>query len=323
MGGKGLTIQEGENIMGLDHSNAFVRLSFDGLIGFCFCRREDYSCQMGMVQVPDHEPLISVDRIYPNGTRYQILNNYPLTAANNISLEVRDPVRAESTTYPESFAGQFFDRLSDSGDPEDFRWIMNLQGEDFHGEHLRLKRGGSGDTLLRPKITIPSAIFYTLEKTPTSFRRFRNLEDPRPRPIGKIADQVGADILCRPDPDDHGQKLVTLKIAGHDDRLLYRNIDQGRGFRYAIKITNLCRRVGTGEPLCGDQSDFPYYYKVAQDDDDIKYDLGTMHAPGDPYGRTLIEQFNESYYPEFVGFKSDGPPQVCSVGFFGLANKIP
>ena len=40
--------------MGLDHSNAFVRLIFDGLIGFCFCRRGDYDCQMGMVQAPDH-----------------------------------------------------------------------------------------------------------------------------------------------------------------------------------------------------------------------------------------------------------------------------
>jgi hypothetical protein len=306
--------------MGLDHSNAFVRLSFDGLIGFCFCRREDYSCQMGMVQVPDHEPLISLNRINPNGTLFPMLTDYPLTPENEISLVVRDPVRTESTTFPESYAGTIFDRLSDTGDPEDFRWIMNLQGEDFHGEHLRLKRGGSGDTLLRPRITVPSAIFYTLEKTPVKFRRFRHPEDPRSRPIGKIADQVGADILCR--PDEHGQKLVTLKIGG-TGRALYRNTEEGRGFRYAIKITNLCRRVGTGEPLCGDQSDFPHYYKVAQDDDDIKFDLGTMHPPGDPDGRTVISQFNESYFPEFRGFRSDGPPQVCSVGFFGLANKIP
>lgn len=308
--------------MGLDHSNAFVRLSFDGLIGFCFCRREDYDCQMGMVQVPDHEPLISLTRLNPNGTLYPMLTDYPLTPANHISLEVTDPVRAESTTYPESYAGTIFDRLTDTGDPEDFRWIMNLQGEDFHGEHLRLKRGGSGDTLLRPRITVPNAIFYTLEKTPVSFKRFRNPEDPRPRPIGKIADQVGADILCH--PGDHGQKLVILKIAGQADRPLYRNIDEARGFRYAIKITNLCRRVGTGEPLCSTtESDFPQYYKVAQDDEDIKYDLGKMHDPKDPYGITPIPYFNEHYYPEFVGYKSDGPPQVCSLGYFGLANNLP
>ena len=307
--------------MGLDHSNAFVRLIFDGLIGFCFCRRGDYDCQMGMVQAPDHEPLIRIDRINPNGTLFQILGDTGLSATNDISIAVTRPERIESTTYPESFAGTIFDRLTDTGDPEDFRWIMNLQGDDFHGEHLHLKRGGSGDTLLRPRISVPNAIFYTLEKTPVRFKRFRNPEDPRPRPIGKIADQVGADILCK--PDDDGNKVVKIKIAGGAEYPLERKNAQGRGFRYLVKITNLCRRVGTGQPLCPDKSDFPHYYKVAEDDEGIKYDLGTLHPPDDPDGRIVIPQFNETYFPEFRGYRSDGPPQVCSLGYFGRANNIP
>jgi hypothetical protein len=307
--------------MGLDHSNAFVRISFDGLIGFCLCRRDDYRCEMGMVQAEDHEPLISVDRVNPNGTLTPKLTDYPLTRASDISIVVTDPIRLGSTTFPETFAGHTFDRLRDVGDPEDFRWIMDLQGEDFHGPHLRLKRGGGGDTLLRPRITVPSAIFYTQDKTPTRFRRFRHPEDPGQRPIGKLADRVGADILCH--PDAKGQKLVTVKIAGKDDLPLYRNTKEGRGFRYAIKITNLCRRPGSGKPLCGDQSDFPSYYKVAEDEDGIQYDLGTMHPDGDPDGINPITHFNERHFPEFANFKSNGPPQNCVIGFFGLANSIP
>jgi hypothetical protein len=305
--------------MGLDHSNAFVRISFDGLIGFCFCRRDDYRCQMGMVQVADHQPLISIDRIHPNGTLTSMLSDYALMRDNDISIVVTDPVRSESTTFPETFAGHTFDRVRDIGDPEDFRWIMDLQGEDFHGEHLRLKRGGAQETYLRPRISVPSAIIYTLDKTPTKYRRFKYPDDPTQRPIGKIADRVGADILCR--PDAHGQKLVQLKIAGYRDYDLYRNTADGNGFRYSVKISNLCRR--TGEPLCGDQSDFPAYYKVSEDEDGIQYDLGTMHPEGDPDGKNPIPQFNEKHYPEFANYKSNGPPQSCAVGFFGRANSIP
>jgi hypothetical protein len=307
--------------MGLDHSNAFVRLSFDGLIGFCFRRRDDHRCEMGIVQVKDHDPLINVDRINPNGTWKSMLTNFALTPKHNVLIEVKDPVQTKSTTFPSPAAAYEFDRLSDTGDAEDFRWIMDLQGEDFHGEHLRLKRGGAEDTVLRPRISIPSAIFYTLDKTQHQFRRYTDPEDPAPRPIGKIADRVGADILCR--PGEKGQKLVTLKIAGQKDLELFRNTKEGSAFRYWIRITNLCRYTDDGKPVCPDQSDFPHYYRVAEDADGIKYDLGAIHPPDDNLGRNLVTQFNEKHYPEFAGFRSNGPPQVCAVGFFGLANVIP
>lgn len=308
--------------MGLDHSDAFVRLTFDGLIGFCFYQgKQQQRCEMGMVQVPDHEPLLTVNRVNPNGTLTPILTDYHLNQTSDVSLEVNDPVRPQSTRFPESMASGDFDRFNTANDPEDFRWVLDLQGKDFHEDRLRLKTGGSGDTLLRPRITVPNAIFYTLDKTQDQFYRFKRIDETMSVPIGKIADQVGADILCR--PGDHGQKLVTLKVNGEPDIRMFRNTTQGNGFRYAIKITNLCRRAGTGRPLCPNQSDFPHYYKVAEDKDGVQFDLKKLYSKDDPAGTTPIDDFNAEHFPEFAGFRSNGPPQVCSLGFFGRATSIP
>jgi hypothetical protein len=298
--------------MGLDHSQAFVRISFDGLIGFCICTRDDYRCEMGMVPEPAHDPLIKIVRLSTDGTRKVILDNYRLGPTDDVKIEAVKPVGRGVST----FTGSVWDPVGDQGDAEDFRWVMNLQGERFHGEYLKLNQG-TGATLLRPKVTIPHGIFYTKEKTSVAFRRFRRPNFEPRVPIGKIADILGADILC---DFDAGQKTVRVTIGSQAPSLLEFKTAEGAGFRYKIKITNLCRRSGGG-PTCRSESDFPHYYKVATDEEAITYDLQPIYPPGDPRGTNPID--DDKYFPQLQGFASDGPPEVCSVAFFGRANFIP
>ena len=300
--------------MGLDHSLAFVSVFFDGLIGFCICRREDYRCEMGMVPAPDHEPLLSIERISTDGSIKWILKDQGLGPEDDVSIVADHPVREGVS----KFEGTTWDPVGDLGDPEDFRWVMDLQGGRFHEEHLRLKQG-TGATFLRPRITVPHAILYTKLKTQVPFRRFRRPDRLPKVPIGKIADIIGADIQCN---FHEKQKKVDVTIGTQTPYPLLFKTEEGDGFHYNIYITNLCRKSGT--PRCPPgQSDFPHYYKVATDADGIEFDLEPIYPPGHPKGKDLITDFGPDNFPELQGFFSDGPPEICSVAFFGRANSIP
>ncbi len=307
--------------MRLDHSEAFVRVKFDGLIAFCFRRRDDHSCEMGMVQADDHEPLLNITVIHRNGTRSPHTTNRRLKPEDAITIRATDPVDEGALTFPLDLTGEF-DRLTNLPDPEDFRWIMNLQGQDFHGSALRPIQGATGQALLRPKITVTEGICYTLEKTEGQFARITSRDDPRPIPIGKIADAMGVDIRCH--AGAQGQKEVVIQI-GTDQITLNRNNFAEVGLRYFVEITNLCRSPGAGGKTCPDESDFPKYYNSFDDADGIKYDLEGIYDPNDGLGKNPIPAFAEgrNRFPQFTGFRSDGPPQVCSVAFLGLANSLP
>jgi hypothetical protein len=321
---RSLTTRKEKTSMGLDHSNAFVRVTFDGLIAFCYDRRGD--CEMGMVQADDHQPILTLTRINPDGSTIPE-RRFDLTVNDNVTIDAQDPVELGAHTFPRDIYGTEFDRLSTSADPEDFRWIMDLQGRDFHGAALRLKRG-QGDpptARLRPRISVPHGIFYTLEKTTDTFMRNPRTGDAtRPRNIGKIADKVGADIICIP---DNGRVKLTV---GQYTRELKRFVDE-QAFRYRIDITNLCRADGPGPrcPTTSAESDFPLYYRVAEDEDRIEFDVRNHFVQGDPRGKISVEDFvyqrtgEKVSLPEFAKRFSNGPPQVCAMVFLSKTTTIP
>ena len=310
--------------MGLDHSNAFVRVTFDGLIAFCYDRRGD--CEMGMVQAADHQPILILTRINPDGST-TFMRRFDLAVNHNVTIDAEDPVEIGTHTFPRDIYRGDFDRLGNDADPEDFRWIMDLQGRDFHGAALRLKRG-AGDPAtarLRPRITVTHGVFYTVEKTPDTFMRHpRRGDATRPKNIGKIADKVGADIICVPDAG-----VVKLTV-GAETLELVRFVD-GKAFRYQIDISNLCRSDGPGPrcPTTSTESDFPLYYKVAEDEDGVEFDVRNHFVKEDPRAKITIEDFfhqrtgKKLRLPEFAKRFSNGPPQVCAMAFLSKTTSIP
>lgn len=296
--------------MGLDHSNAFVRLSFDGLIAFCFNRNQTGRCEMGMVQVNDHEPRIKITRIHPNGTTETRLEQ-GLSPRDEISIVAENPLNQGTFRFERNP----FVRVLDRGDEEDFRWIADLQHQDdFHGRALKLRQGGGGDTLLRPRIFIPHGIFYTQVKSQDFYFRTTRVGNAPFRPLGKIADQVGADIVCGAEGG-----RVTVTIGASQPFTLLRDDGGVSGYRYTFEITNLCRTSGT---TCPEQSDFPRYYKALQDDNSVEFDLLALFAANDPRGKRPAEELLGTLPPQFKGFMLDGPPQVCNSVFLSETNTI-
>lgn len=284
---------------------------------------------MGMVQADDHQPLLVITRINPNGstTPYR---RYELREGSNfkdVTITAQDPLEQGANTFPRDIYGTTFDRFSTDADPEDFRWIVDLQGREFHGSALKLKRDASDPPTarLRPTILIPHGIFYSLDKTPDTYMRHPHpptATTTRPKHIGKIADKVGADIVCVP---SGGRVSVTV---GQESFLLAKHTEEGRGFRYRINISNLCRAEGT-PPCPPNESDFPLYYKAAVDEDGIQFDMRDLYVKGDPRGRMTVSEFFEEQtqqsisLPEFENLFSNGPPQVCNVVFLSKTTSIP
>ena len=137
-------------------------------------------------------------------------------------------------------------------------------------------------------------------------------------PLGKLADKLGADIVCDP-----LRGRVSLKIGEEDPIELG---SDGLHTRYRIDVTNLC---DPKLPKCPATSDFTHYYTVASDIDNIEFDLHYEKPQATPGNTKTLAKFLEEQ-----GFKgalplgfellgSNGPPQVCNVGFFGQTNTIP
>jgi hypothetical protein len=309
--------------MGLDHSNAFVRLTFDGLMVFCLNRRaEPDTCEMGMVRTYDHKRRLVVTRINPNGTEEPYKDPYDLNDGNEVTIETENPTEpgvrtfpSDPDKYPEIYP---FDRDHDIGDPEDFRWILDLQGPLLHGDALTLRRGEESYRC-RPRIFVQHGIFYTHSKTPQRYTRYPLRGQTGYVYLGKLADKVGADIVCDP---LHGR--VTVKITDMETFTLEANDDLKT--RYRIDISNLC---DPSRPNCPTESDFPKYYTVASDVDNIEFDLHyetSRNAAGNT--RSLADFFRErglnGPFPErFANLGSNGPPQVCNVTFLSRTNTIP
>ena len=297
--------------MGLDHSNAFVRVTFDGIIIFCLNKRaEPDRCEMGMVSLQDHERLLKITKINPNGSEELVPPVYSLGDDDNVIIEAIEPTPPGVTPFRRDLSSDPFDPIADTGDPEDFRWILDLQGALMHGNAASMRR----DYKCRPKISIPHGIFYTHSKTAHQyFRRPKEGSiNTGTQPLGKLADKVGADIVCDPIKGKVKVKIKEKEIELKTDGLLT---------RYRIDITNLCRES------CGMTSDFVHYYNVVSDIDDIKFDLYNQKLLGAPgQTKTLVEFLRERDLPVPAGFEkfgANGPPQVCNVGFMGLTNTLP
>ena len=131
--------------------------------------------------------------------------------------------------------------------------------------------------------------------------------------IGKIGDRLGADIVCGP---EGGHVKVT--IGSKPTFTLLRDSTSGKGFRYWIEITNLCRLDDTTGPTCAGTSDFVQYYLATADDGGTEFDLEVVYPPGDPRGINPLEGSTE-----FKGFRSNGAPQVCNLIFMGESTSLP
>jgi hypothetical protein len=238
----------------LDHSDALVTISFKGLFVFCLGEkiREYGECRIGVPKVEDHY-LSIVIREFSGSSDLGIVK-HNLSYKQNIVIESVEPVEQKVVWY----AKPDFDRLGNTGDPQDFRWIIDLEGKEFHDKQLLGVGDAGGNSLLTPRISIKDGICYSRLKTVERYQRV-NLQTGDVLQLGKLELVAGFDLLR-----SNSETGVVIRNEGGESVTLAKSV----GVRYEVEISNIC------EPgYCEGEADFPLYYETLRDPDGVEFDI--------------------------------------------------
>lgn len=187
-----------------------------------------------------HQPKISVKKITASGPRS--LENLVFDIDKDIELKVEQTTRTKIEEFPlDPNVRKSFDRKAGTGDPDDFRWFVDLDTDLFKGENLTVTPGK-----LKPIFRINNAVFYTATRTkaPMKIKRPGTGELV---PFGLAAEQIAANIYF-----DKPESKAVLR-NGISEILTIDQTDPGAS--YLIEFNCECHRQIQ-------VSDFPLVYDV-------------------------------------------------------------
>lgn len=222
--------------------NPTITLYFTGLLVFCFDQDNKY-CQIGIHSITDdHELKLRLVKKTPDpatGSEQTLtIPHAMIRSAKNLWLNV------EGTPSPKQQAKPFIagKRNQPPVDPQDFRHVVDLEGEHFYNRRLKIKRG-----ILKPSLFITQGVFYTASLTSQPCQVVTAANDSnhshahtnRSSPahatghsLGKIADYVGVNIYL-----NRSNQAIVLRAGSQSGPEMLR-LKKERDTRYEITIDN-------------------------------------------------------------------------------------
>lgn len=169
------------------------------------------------------------------------------TLATDIEIDVVD---AEDPDEPANEGVTRFVPDVPFGQPQDFRWLLDLEGRNFHDSDVVINGAD-----VEPSVIIREGLFYTASRTDD--RRLRVTREgggKDPSNLGVVAAIVGVNIYLR------GRKV---KVTYGDDALLLPPESAPANVKYyEIRITNDPPFVSEDAPVAHDE--FREYYKTVK-----------------------------------------------------------
>lgn len=234
-----------------------LKITFDGLLAVCHNQQQNHA-EVGILStVPRHQVTITVTKSAVPGLApepepepvFSATFSHPfIRLFETLELNVSNPGNPGiSFRKAETPLNR---HVADNADPapDDFRWVIDLEGEEFHDAPMPSHNGH-----LKPILILKHGEFYTAEKVAQSVLRTRG---GATETFGKIAESIGVDILL-----NTGSEL-TFKFGGNSQAPLSFTPEWRFALEpatdYSIKVENICP-PGTLPP---DQagSDLKYYY---------------------------------------------------------------
>jgi hypothetical protein len=295
----------------LDHSKANITIDIGGLALACINSRQRNRCEVGILRCDRHKPILDIQRIelHPKSRKplRSVLVPHSLNLDEDIVIDVEHGNGAEIAHCRRgvtTFTRREFDRLDDTGDPEDFRWIADLEGPEFYNRELRIKHRSE----LKPVILITDGILYTSRKSEEVFARVSAVDEGPSVPLGKLGFGMGADITY-----PEGTRVVLRN--GSD------TVSQANGTcqttlivdscsRYVITIENNCQL-----PAESEGTDFRLFYDVLKVPLKQQFDLRRIVETG-PCGQP------EEVLDDRENFSLDGTPEICETAFLGSTQTL-
>lgn len=299
--------------MPLDHSKAAVTVSVVGLAIACINRMNHDRCEVGMLRCDRHTPVLDIQKIRLDPESGEPLNScllsHTLNLGEDIFIKVNHPDTHGGSYCPKgtsTYLRRGFDRLNDTGDDEDFRWIADLEGEEFHNRKLIIEQRSK----LKPTIFVSEGTIYTREKTYESLARVPiNGTESKVKPLGRFAYGMNIDISC----PDGGEIVLSNRPDGgsrdeSDDCRI--SLPQEKNVRYMVTIENHCNTANEGEG-----TDFRLFYEAVKDPAGEQFDLRRIVETGchvDP----------DEELEQITNFTLDGFPERCPVVFGGRLTSL-
>lgn len=289
-----------------DPENASVTVSLAGVALLCINRARENLCEVGVISCDHHKPVLDIQRIdLDPGTGKPVgstLINHQLNLDGDIWITVHNSQTTGISPYQKP--GDF-SRFSDQYDEKDFRWVVDLEGKEFHNRELGVKTlQQQSDSTLRPMIFISDGILYTEKRTDEILARVSMNGERDPVMLGKVAYKIGAGLF----PGKGGRVELSNRTGAGTKNLV--ELPSSPNVKYKVTIDNLCsidRNLGG--------TDFQLFYRILYDPADRRFDLqrivenygrGDLGVPlkGDP------------------NFSLDNLPQVCLSGFLGETQSL-
>jgi len=267
-------------------------------------------CEVGILRCDRHKPALDIQRIELDPKTREPVRASLVPHSLNLEEDILIDVDHGDTagTAPcgrgvSTFTRRDFDRLEDTGDPEDFRWILDLEGPEFHNRKVKLR-----DTFkLKPVILISDGILYNRLKTDEVFARVSLNGEPSPVPLGKLGYGMNADITY---PEGSRVVLTNCLETGSPDKRNGRTTLPVDGCsRYLITIENSCE-----SPNDAVGTDFRLFYDVLKDPTGTRFDL-----------RRIVETGHcvpEEPLLDLEDFSLDGSPEICDGVFLGRTQTL-
>jgi len=233
--------------------DATITIRFTGLLVFCFDKRLKH-CQIGIhSKTDDHELRL---RFIKKGPDLESESEQTLTIshglirrASDLWLDIEGEPSSKQQTAKPFIAGKWNEPLTD---PQDFRRVVDLEGEGFYNRPLKVRRG-----VLRPVLFVAKGLFYSATLTSDAYRAIPvALNGGRKaiatgRNLGQIAEYVGANMYLT-----HPNQALVLRAGRNGSELL--RLKKEEGATYEITVEN----VDTPQAPAG--SDFDYYYDAVE-----------------------------------------------------------
>jgi hypothetical protein len=270
--------------------NPTIRLYFTGLLAFCFDKRRK-QCQIGVhSKTDDHELRLRFVKKGPDpeneSEQTLTISHALIRQASDLWLDVEGELAPKQSTAEPFIAGR---RDEPPTDPQDFRRVVDLEGEYFYNRPLKVRRG-----VLKPILFVAKGLFYTATLSSDSYQAVPFASNravgaiAANRNLGHIAEYIGANIYLT-----HPNQALVLRVGRNGSELL--RLKSEEGITYEITIEN-------GDTLQAPAgSDFHYYY------DAIKLNRN------DP--RILLETYG---LPSFGG----GMGEICGCVWLGKSNGL-
>jgi hypothetical protein len=252
--------------------NPNIKIALTGLVAFCFDDGRK-NCQVGILRgIKAHKLRFKVFKVNPDSRQ-----EFDFSDKAN-TMEVFLKVSKTDNEGVQLYTNGPFSR-DESDDPNDFRWVTDIEGQEFHDQPLAVAPGK-----LTPSFHFNNGLFYTALKTPADIMQNSIIKVPDT----SVAVFMGVNIYLA-DSDEaslvFGDEIFPLKKEANTT--------------YKLQVFNDCPGVAPSSA-----GDFLFYYRAfkKQTLEDIPDDEQfSVLAPPVPGGTVDPENRQHPCGPAFGG----------------------